>query len=294
MKKIQISVLTAFVCALGSLTPAMAADKTGDQILASTNWQGTTVKTKEGKDVTALNMNFIGLAKYDAATNQYEFFDKNTQKSRDDLGVFFVTQDHKKRIMISSTKNYHAVVDLTHLTPERFVYERMGKADEKTEAPVLVDHIPYAEKLAFTKAPDALTTAATGKIETDRPGRDILSSTFWQGTVVMDASGKDVSASNQGFLGLARYDAKTNKYEFFDKQTGASRGDYGYFDVIRDNKMRVQVSVGKKYAAMLELTELHGEKFTYVRKGKDAAGKEINVFVEHVPYKGEFPLSFTF
>lgn len=293
MKKNQAYFLTALICSLGFLAPVSAAEKTGDQILAGTNWQGTTVKTKEGKDVTALNKNFIGLAKYDDVNNQYEFFDKQTLKSRDDLGVFFVTQDKKKRVLISSTKNYNAVVDLTSLTPELFAYERIGKVGEKTDGPVLVNHVPYAGKLEFTKAPGALT-ASTGKIITGRSGRDILSSTFWQGTVALDSSGKDVSASNQGFLGLSRYDSLTNKYEFFDKQTGASRGDYGYFDVIRDNKMRVHVSVGKKYAAMLELTELNGEKFTYLRKGKDASGNEIDVFVEHIPYKGSFPLNFTF
>lgn len=267
--------------------------QSGDQILASTNWQGTTVTDAAKRDVTQWNTGFIGLAKYDATTNHYEFFDKQTQKSRDDAGVYFVTQDGQKRVLVSQTKNYNAVVDLTTLSPELFVYERMGKTGENADGRVAVAHVPYTGALAFT-AETPKIPAATERIHTNMPGRDILAATVWQGTVVLDAEGKDVSASNQNFLGLALYDAKNNKYEFFDKTSGVSRGDHGYFDVIRNNTVRVHVSLGMKYAAVLEITELHPKKFTYARKGKDAAGKEIAIVVEHVPYTGALKPVFSF
>lgn len=95
------------------------------------------------------------------------------------------------------------------------------------------------------------------------------------------------------FLGLARYDDKTNKYEFFDATTGQSRGDFGYYAVVNGNKIRANVSKGMKYGAVLELTELNENKFTYKRKGKDKDGKETSITVEHIPYKGDFKLEFS-
>ncbi len=286
------AVASAFL--MMSQAGALAAPElSGDQKLARTHWQGTTVVDAHKKDVTELNQGFIGLAKYDAATNMYEFFEKGTGASRGDSGVFFVTQDGQKRVLISETKKYNAVVDLTHLDDTLFVYKRNGVLGADAKGDVWVSHIPYDGALSFTTTVPAYEKT-TGTIEKSKPGRDILSSTHWQGTVVLDKDGKDVSAHNQGFLGLARYDAKTGKYEFFDKESGKTRGDYGYYDVIRDNKVRAHVSVGKGYAAVLELTELHDGKFTYARKGKDASGNDIDVTVEHVPYKGPHKLDFTF
>ena len=52
-------------------------------------------------------------------------------------------------------------------------------------------------------------------------------------------------------------------------------------------KIRAHVSIGNnKYGAALELTELNKNKFTYKRTGKDQAGKDITIFVEHEPIKG--------
>ena len=86
-----------------------------------------------------------------------------------------------------------------------------------------------------------------------------------------------------------------SKYEFFDLETGKTRGDFGYFQVIDNNKIRAHVSIGdNKYGAALELTELNDKRFTYTRMGKDNNGKEIKVFVEHEPYEGDFTPDFTF
>lgn len=264
------------------------------QILSSTNWQGTKVFDKNGNDLTKENAGFIGLAKYDADTARYEFFDKATKDSRGDKGTFFITNDGKYRVLISESKGYQAVVELTKVNENIFTYKRMGKDANGNDVEVFVDHIPYTEtELAFTD-PDKKLDTYTGEVVTDIDGDKILASTPWQGTVALDENGNDVSAYNAGFLGLAKYDFKTNKYEFFDAKTGQSRGDYGYFDVVHGNKLRAHVSVGtNKYGAVLELTELNKNKFTYKRTGKDKDGNTITITVEHVPYKGDFKLKFT-
>lgn len=262
-------------------------------ILSSTNWQGTKVYDKNKNDLTKENANFIGLAKYDDETARYEFFDKTTKKSRGDSGTFFITNDGKMRGLISESLGYQAIVQITQLTKDMFTYKRMGKDAKGNDIEVFVDHIPYHEtELSFT-TPDKTLNTFTGKVVTGIDGDKILSSTLWQGTEAKDEKGNDVSAYNANYLGLARYDFKTNKYEFFDAKTGQSRGDYGYYDVVHGNKIRAHISMGMNYGAVLELTELNANKFTYKRKGKDKDGNEIFITVEHVPYKGDFKLKFT-
>lgn len=263
-------------------------------ILNSTNWQGTKVYDKDNNDLTKENANFIGLAKYDDQTSRYEFFDKGTKESRGDKGTFFITNDGKIRVLISESMGYQAVVEITKLNNEMFTYKRMGKDANGNDIEVFVDHIPYNEtELSFTE-PDKTLETSTGEIVTDVDGDKILSSTLWQGTVALDENGNDVSSYNANYLGLAKYDDETNKYEFFDAKTGESRGDYGYFDVGHGNKIRAHVSLGdNKYGAALELTELNENKFTYKRNGKDKDGKDITITVEHIPYDGDFKLEFT-
>ncbi|WP_274308936.1 DUF4822 domain-containing protein [Solibacillus daqui] len=264
-------------------------------LLGSTDWQGTKVYDKDNNDLTKENANFIGLAKYDAETGRYEFFDAATKETRGDEGTFFVTNDGKKRILISNTKQYQAVVEMTELSEDIFTYKRMGKDAAGNDVEVYVEHIPYEEsKLAFTN-PGQNLVATTGTILTDVDGDKILSETLWQGTKVLDEQGNDVTEQNANFISIAKFDLTTNQYEFFNVETGESRGDFGYFDVINSNKVRAHVSLGeKKYGAALELTELNDSKFTYKRMGKDAAGNEVTIFVEHEPYKGEFNPNFSF
>jgi len=170
----------------------------------------------------------------------------------------------------------------------------MGKDATGNDVEVFVEHIPYQEKeLTFTD-PDKTLNATTGDIVTDVDGDEILANTLWQGTVALDENGNDVTEFNSNFISIAKYDAETNKYEFFNPETGKSRGDYGYFDVIHDNKIRAHVSLGdNKYGVALEITEMNDKKFTYKRTGKDKNGNEITVFVEHEPYEGEFKPEFT-
>lgn len=264
-------------------------------ILSSTNWQGTRVYDKDKNDLTKENSGFIGLAKYDAEKGRYEFFDAKTGKTRGDEGTFFVTNDGQKRILISDTMKYQAVVEITELDQKIFTYKRMGKDTKGNDIEVFVEHIPYDKNdLAFSTPNQKLTTS-TGDINTRVDGDKILSKTLWQGTKVHDEDGNDVSQYNTNFLSVAKFEEDTNKYEFFNKETGESRGDYGYFDVLDHNKIRAHVSLGEnKYGAALELTELNDGKFTYKRVGKDANGKDITIFVEHEPYKGELNPSFSF
>lgn len=262
-------------------------------ILSNTNWQGTKVYDKDNNDLTKYNANFIGLAKYDDETSRYEFFDKTTKESRGDKGTFFITNDGKFRVLISESMGYQAVVKITELNKDMFTYKRMGKDANGNDVEVFVDHIPYKEtELSFTD-PDKKLETTTGKIVTNIDGDKILAGTLWQGTVALDENGNDVSSYNSNYLGLAKYDDKTNKYEFFDAKTGESRGDYGYFDVVHGNKIRAHVSLGMKYGAVLELTELNENKFTYKRKGKDKDGKDITITVEHIPYDGDIKLKFS-
>lgn len=263
-------------------------------ILSSTNWQGTRVYDKDNNDLTKENAGFIGLAKYDFESGRYEFFDAKTGKTRGDEGTFFMTNDGKKRILISDTMKYQAVVDIIALDEEIFTYKRMGKDTKGNDIEVFVEHIPYENDLAFTTQTQKLTTS-TGDINTRVDGDEILGKTLWHGTKVLDEKGNDVTQYNANFLSVAKFEEDTNKYEFFNTETGESRGDYGYFDVVHDNKIRAHVSIGdNKYGAALELTELNDNKFTYKRVGKDADGNDITIFVEHEPYKGDLKPTFSF
>lgn len=264
-------------------------------ILGQVNWQGTKVYDKNNNDLTAENVNFIGLAKYDDKTGRYEFFDAKTGESRGDQGTFFITNDGTKRILISETMNYQVVVDLIELTNKKFTYTRKGKDTAGNAVDVFVEHIPYNEaKLAFTEKEKNLNTT-TGKIETTKLGAEILGQTLWNGTKIIDESGNDVTEFNKNFISLAKFSADTNEYEFFDLETSISRGDFGYFDVLNHNKVRAHVSIGQnKYGTALELTELNNKKFTYKRMGKDESGANITVFVEHEPYAGDLNPKFSF
>ncbi|GAB6609561.1 DUF4822 domain-containing protein [Bacillus cereus] len=264
-------------------------------ILSDTNWQGTRVLDKDKNDLTKENANFIGLAKYDAKSGRYEFFDAKTGAGRGDKGTFFITNDGKKRILISESMKYQAVVDMTKLNKNIFTYKRMGKDANGKDVEVFVEHVPYKEKeLSFTD-PDKQLNTTTGDIVKNVDGDKILGGTLWHGTKVLDETGNDVTQFNSNFISLAKFDDKSNKYEFFNSETGQSRGDYGYFDVLHENKIRAHVSIGNnKYGAALELTELNNKKFTYKRTGKDQAGKDITVFVEHEPYTGDMKPKFSF
>src|SRR5687768_14593143 len=70
----------------------------------------------------------------------------------------------------------------------------------------------------------------------------VLSGTNWHGTKVYDKNKNDLTRENANFIGLAKYDNETSRYEFFDKTTKQSRGDYGTFFITNDGKIRVLIS----------------------------------------------------
>ncbi|WYJ84457.1 hypothetical protein IGL98_002494 [Enterococcus sp. DIV0840] len=128
--------------------------------------------------------------------------------------------------MISETIDYQAVVDLTELTTKKFTYTRKGKDKEGNEVDVFVEHIPYnKEALTFTEREEPLDTT-TGTIDTKQSVTELLAQTLWNGTKVVDEAGNDITEFNQNFISLAKFAADTNKYEFFNLETGVSRGDF--------------------------------------------------------------------
>lgn len=105
---------------------------------------------------------------------------------------------------------------------------------------------------------------------------EILSSTRWKTTVVKDSVGADVTAANQGFVGLATYN-KNGTYEFFNLD-GTPRGDSGYWALTADDSKRIIYSLTRNYTRVVDIAELNRNLFTYrvVANGK-------TVTVEHVP-----------
>jgi len=92
----------------------------------------------------------------------------------------------------------------------------MGKDKEGNNVEVFVEQDPYNDKdLAFTDA-DKTLDATTGDIIKNVDGDKILAETLWRGTVVLDEAGNNVTEFNTNFISIAKYDADTNKYEFFN------------------------------------------------------------------------------
>ena len=102
-----------------------------------------------------------------------------------------------------------------------------------------------------------------------------------------------MTAANQNFISLAKFDPNTSKYEFFNLQKvkpAAILGTSKWWTITRFGPMYLLVRI----ATSLELTELNNDRFTYTRMGKDNAGNDIQVFVEHEPYQGTYHPAFTF
>lgn len=282
-----------------------------DEYLTGKDWEGRRVYDARGRDLTAENTDLLHAAKFDAATSFYEFFDKETGESLGDEGTFFITAGFSsplKVVFISQTKNYQGVYDFAGLYGDTFTYKQTGKdkagnpievyVENKATSGVSTSYVgpvyPTESQLTFTNGRPYLTNQ-TGEIDINKPGDEILGQTLWNGTKVVDKDGNDVTAANQNFISLAKFDTYSSKYEFFNLQTGVTRGDYGYFKVADNNKIRAHVSIGaNRYGAALELTELNENRFTYTRMGKDNEGNDIQVFVEHEPYQGTYHPAFTF
>ena len=267
-----------------------------DEGLSEKDWAGTRVYDRNGNDLTDENQNLLHAIKFDATTSFYEFFDKETGESTGDEGTFFMTAgitDVSRLVIISETKNYQGVYPLRTLYQDTFTYRQMGKdkngndievfvENKATSGPVYGRPQPYPNNrprtLEFTNGRRAMTEQ-TGQIDVNRQGDEIIGKTsfdgtpqlLWNGTKVVDKDGNDVTSANQNFISLAK------------------------FKVGNQNKFRAHVSIGtNRYGAVLELTELNDNRFTYTRMGKDNEGNDIQVYVEHEPYQGTFNPEFTF
>ncbi|MDU0982038.1 MAG: DUF4822 domain-containing protein [Enterococcus faecalis] len=263
---------------------------------------GQRVYDKNGTDLTAENQDLLHAIKFDATTSFYEFFDKETGESTGDEGTFFMTAgitDVSRLVLISETKNYQGVYRLKTLYQDTFTYSQTGKDKAGNDIEVFVENKATSGPVYGRPQPYPNNRPRT----LERQGDEIIGKTsfdgtpqlLWNGTKVVDKDGNDVTSANQNFISLAKFDQDSSKYEFFNLQTGETRGDYGYFKVGNQNKFRAHVSIGtNRYGAVLELTELNDNRFTYTRMGKDNEGNDIQVYVEHEPYQGTFNPEFTF
>lgn len=116
------------------------APENGNVILSSTRWTTTVVRDSVGKDVTAANMGFVGLADY-LTDGNYVFYNMDGTP-RGDEGYYFITPKNDKRILVSRTRNYTRVVDVVKLTREVFTYRVVNGANQTVD----VEHKPIAKQ----------------------------------------------------------------------------------------------------------------------------------------------------
>lgn len=108
------------------------------EILASVTWKSTVVKDQTGKDVTAENGGYVGLAKYDLNGNfEIRGFDGALRSS----GQWALTADGKKRMLIGTTAAgaaFSRVVDILVLNKNLFTY----RITNPQGVVVDVEHVP--------------------------------------------------------------------------------------------------------------------------------------------------------
>ena len=140
------SVLTVCCMLLLSITSCKKdADKTPEpaaaspsEILASVTWKSTTVKDQTGKDVTAANGGYVGIAKYNVNGDfEIKGFDGALRSS----GQWALTADGKKRMLIGTTAagaSFSRVVDVLVLNKSLFTYRITNPQGEVVD----VEHVP--------------------------------------------------------------------------------------------------------------------------------------------------------
>lgn len=111
---------------------------TPSEILAGVTWKSTTVKDQTGKDVTAANGGYMGIAKYNVNGDfEIKGFDGVLRSS----GQWALTADGKKRMLIGTTAagaSFSRVVDILILTKTMFTYRITNPQGEVVD----VEHIP--------------------------------------------------------------------------------------------------------------------------------------------------------
>jgi hypothetical protein len=140
------------------------------------------------------------------------------------------------------------------------------------------------------------TTSNQLTIEPDALGR-----TRWLTTEVYIEGHPDVNLKDEylGVVGLSMWDMQTNRYEFFDTVTGASRlneGGGGYFFITGDRKYHVNVPDKGNGAVVRKLEVLHDSEFTYSRVVPEKlieGNPPVKIYVVHKPYHGLVKTQFT-
>jgi hypothetical protein len=105
---------------------------------------------------------------------------------------------------------------------------------------------------------------------------EILSSVTWKTTRVKNQKGEDVTAANNGFVGLADFH-KNGQFEIrgFDNKVRSS----GIWALTADGKKRILVT--DQWTRVVDVIVLNKDLFTYKITNNDG----VTVNVEHVPVK---------
>jgi Domain of unknown function (DUF4822) len=128
---------------------------------------------------------------------------------------------------------------------------------------------------------------------------EALGKTRWLTTEVHLDGHPETSVKDEypGVVGLSLWDMQTNRYEFFDTETGASKlaeGGGGYFFITGDKRRHVLVPDGGG-AVVRKLEVLDDTEFTYTRVVPEKmieGAPPVKIWVVHKPYHG--PLTFRF
>lgn len=122
---------------------------------------------------------------------------------------------------------------------------------------------------------------------------EALTSGIWKTTAVYEEHdcNKNVIDKYPGVVGISTWDNASNRFEYFDPDTGKSRrslGGSGYFFITGDKTQQINVfDSGTVLVRTLE--KLNSSEFTYSRivpQGMDKQKPNIKIFVVHTPYTG--------
>ncbi|WP_326717007.1 DUF4822 domain-containing protein [Vagococcus jeotgali] len=118
---------------------------------------------------------------------------------------------------------------------------------------------------------------------------DVLSKSNWEVVSVVDAKGKTVIKQNENLMVRAKYDLKTNHYEFFELE-GKKSKEEGTFFLTENTVKNDRVFDGQQQ--LTDIVELDKTVYTFRTTGKQEDGKQGDVFVVSKPYTEE-KLDFT-
>ena len=130
---------------------------------------------------------------------------------------------------------------------------------------------------------------------------EALGATRWLTTEVhIDGDLKtNVKDEYPGVVGLSLWDMQTNRYEFFDTKTGASKlaqGGAGFFFITGDRKHHVIIPDKGNGAVVRDIQVLDETEFTYTRTVPEKLidnRRPVKIWVVHKPYHGPLRFSFT-